>query len=302
MNKQHIGRIGLNNNGNTCYLNSTLQLLSHSGFFVHKMFSIIFSGMKNEHKGLNDMENNKQYKKFNNIEKNMFNFFIEKWISTNKVYDPYNIQKSIAEKNDMFNPKNGIQNDSSESMVIVLDLITHKPLQEIFNNKFNSKRQCMKCMNYFERIEVFNILSLDMSSSIKDSFDLFCKTEDMDGQVYCKYCKSKQDYQKTYEVDTISDNLIIHMKRFECINYKNYVKNNNPIDIQDIMKIHNNHFELRGIILHSGRREGGHYTFVGKNLNNEWSMYDDRNCYPITVNLKNYSKTAYILLYEKIKN
>ena len=34
----HIGKLGLINNGNTCYLNACLQLISHSGFFVHNFF------------------------------------------------------------------------------------------------------------------------------------------------------------------------------------------------------------------------------------------------------------------------
>jgi len=41
MSRQHIGRIGLNNNGNTCYFNACIQLISHSGFFVHKLFTEI---------------------------------------------------------------------------------------------------------------------------------------------------------------------------------------------------------------------------------------------------------------------
>ena len=42
--------------------------------------------------------------------------------------------------------------------------------------------------------------------------------------------------------------------------------------------------------------------FIGKNLNNEWSEYNDRNCHPINVNLKQFAVLGYIFLYEKIKN
>ena len=284
MTTQHIGRIGLNNNGNTCYLNAAIQLLSHSSYFVHKLFI---------------EANNGNTDKFNDVEKNILELFLEKWILKNKVYNPINIQKSIAKINPMFNP--GRQNDSSEAMVLLLDLITYKPLQPIFQNKFNSIRQCMNCKNTFERIEIFNILSLDMSSSIKDSLDNFCKTEDMDGQVNCEVCQTKQDFQRTYKIDKLANNLIIHMKRFECINNRKYIKNNKPIDIQDIIHITDNKYELRGINIHSGRRNGGHYYFIGKNLNNEWTEYNDRNCHPININLKQFAVIGYIFLYEKIK-
>jgi len=230
----------------------------------------------------------------------MFKFLLEKWIGNKKVYNPINMHKSIAKINPIFNI--GVQNDSSESMIFLLDLITHKPLQQVFQNKFNSIRQCMNCKNLFERIETFNILSLDMSHSIKDSFDIFCKTEDMDGQVECEYCKTKQDFQRTYQIDLLADNLIIHMKRFECINNKKYIKNKNPINIQDIIQIDDIKFEIRGIIMHSGSRIGGHYWFNGKNLKNEWSEYNDRICKPIHGNLKHYEILGYIFLYEKIKD
>ena len=225
-------------------------------------------------------------------------FFLS--LDENKVYNPIELQKSIAKINPMFNL--GIQNDSSESMIFLLDLFEQKILLEVFQNKFNSIRQCMKCKNKFERIETFNILSLDMSSSIKNSFDSFFETEDMDGKVECSHCKTKQDFKRTYEVDTLSDNLIIHMKRFQCINNKKYIKNSSSINIQDIIQLTDINYELRGIIIHKGRREGGHYYFVGKNLKNEWSIYDDRARYPSDINLKNYGKYGYIFLYEKIKN
>ena len=189
MSRQHIGRIGLINNGNTCYFNSCIQLISHSGFFIHKFFTVI--------------KNNKQFEKLNDIEQNMFRFLLEKWVGKQKVYNPINMHKSVATVNPLLNI--GAQNDSSEAMVYLLDLITHKPLQHIFQNNFNSIRQCMKCKNIFERIETFKIISLDMSPSIKDSLDIFCKTENMDGQVECEFCKTKQDFQRTYKVDSLAE-------------------------------------------------------------------------------------------------
>lgn len=279
MNKEYIGQIGLRNLHNTCYLNACLQLLTHSGYFVYKIL---------------EKEN-----KLNTVEKTILQLILEKWTSNNKTFNPTKIQKSIAKRNSIF--ELGPQNDSSESMVFLLDLFENKVLLNTFENKFNSIRECKACNNTFERIETFNILSLDMSPSFNESLDIFQTTENMDGKVNCDICKKKQDFTRTYKIDTLANNLIIHMKRFIPRNNR-YIKNNNPINIQNILNINGYSYELRGIIAHSGRMEGGHYYFIGKNLINEWIMYDDLSCYKTNIDMDLYEKLGYIFLYEKIKN
>ena len=282
MNREHIGQIGLRNLGNTCYLNSCLQLLSHSGYFVKTMFE--------------EAINNKD--KYNDVEKNMLDLFLNKWIHKNQVYNPSKIQKSIAKRNSIFDI--GPQNDSSESMIFLLDMFQYKSLLKVFESKFNSIRKCMKCNNTFERIETFNLLTLDVSSSINEGFKIFQKPEKMHGKVECGKCKTKQDFIRTYVIDDLSDNLIIHIRRFKERNNK-YIKDNSPINIQNILDLNGYKYDLRGFIVHSGRIGGGHYYFVAKNLVDKWNIYDDSKCFPININLKNFESLGYIFLYEKIK-
>jgi len=283
MNKQHIGQIGLRNLHNTCYLNACLQLLTHSGFFLSNFLQQINDG--------ND-------EIFNDVEKTIQKLILEKWTSKNKTFNPTNIQKSIAKRNPIF--ELGPQNDSSESMVFLLDLFKNESLLNVFENKFNSTRECQNCKNITKSIETFNIISLDMAPSFDESFDIFQKTELLDGKVNCDKCNQKQDFTKTYTFNKLADNLILHMKRF-IQRGNRYIKNNNPINIQDILTINGYNYELRGLIIHSGRIGGGHYYFIGKNLINQWNMYDDLSCYTTEIDIKHYEKLGYIFLYEKIK-
>ena len=282
----HIGKLGLINNGNTCYLNACLQLLSHSGFFVHNFFK--------------EVKQNKQ-EKLNNVEKEILKLLLEKWISKNKVYNPIEIQKSIAKHNDFFSLRNRRQNDSSEAMIFILDLIENKKLKKVFESKIKSVKQCMNCKNITIMNEIFTILSLDMTNDINDSLELFEQTEKMDGQVHCDKCGSKQDYERTYQLDDMADNLIIHMKRFQPIKNQKYKKDNRQVNIVDVITINDISYELRGINIHTGRMGGGHCFFTGKSLTNGWIMFNDSACYDKPLNIKEYEKTGYLFLYEKIK-
>ena len=279
---KNIGVLGLVNNGNTCYLNSCLQLISQCGNFSHKMFI---------------ETKNKNYKEFNELEINILKFLYEKWVTDNKLFNPINIQKSLIKKNSIF--EFGSQNDSSESMIFILDLIEHKIFKSIFENKIKSIRQCMNCKKKFKSIETFNLLTLDMKPTINESINDILQTEKMDGQVECEKCKTKQDFERTYKIDELSDNLILHLKRFKHHNNR-YIRKNDKIKIEDIININNHNYELRGFIVHTGSMEGGHYFFMGKNLSNNWFMYNDRTCLKIPMKLINFESSCYILLYEKI--
>lgn len=280
---KNIGKLGLQNNGNTCYLNSCLQLLTHCGFFTLEIY--------------------KFYKKRNNnedlkpIEKYLLELILNKWFSNETIFNPIKIHKEISKENDIFNPIYCEQHDSSEFLIYVLNELNDK-LKNIFNSKFISIIKCKICKNIRKKEEDFLIWSIELHEHINSSIKSFFNLEDID-DVYCENCKTKTKCTKKYEYKKVSDSLIIHLKRFKPINNK-YVKINNKIHTNDVITINKNNYELRGVIVHMGSINHGHYIFLGKNLNNKWLNYNDSICNNIMYN--NPIEQGYIFYYEKITN
>tara|TARA_B110000285_G_C15135317_1_gene626423 strand:- start:3066 stop:3917 length:852 start_codon:yes stop_codon:yes gene_type:complete len=253
-----IGIIGLQNNGNTCYLNACLQLLTHSGKFTMKLYNHM---KKTEEKNLT------------NIEKTLLYLIINKWFTNEIKYNPSKIQSEIALKNDMFDPINFFQNDSSESMIYIIDLLNIN-FSSIFHSKIISNLQCQNCKKTRETEEVFNIISVEIEYHMNKSIKEFFKKEKLEDKISCDTCDKKTDTYKKYKINSLSENLIIHLKRFKEVNNQ-YIKDRSKIICPDLITINKTNYELRGVIVHSGRVGGGHYYFIGKNLTNEWYKYDD---------------------------
>jgi len=275
-----IGVIGLRNNGNTCYLNACLQLLSHSGKLTLKLY--------------NHMKKNE--KNLTNIEKTLLYLIINKWF-TNKIrYNPIKIQREIGKVNDLFNPLYCAQNDSSESMIYIIDLLNVN-FGNIFKNKIKNHLQCNICKKIRTKNEILNIISVDIKYHINESIKSFLKREKLEDKINCNNCKIKTETYKKFTFDQLSNNLIIHLKRFKQVNNL-YVKDRSKIICPDYITINKNNYELRGVIIHVGRIKGGHYYFIGKNLINIWYKYDDilvKKLYNTDI-----INDGYIYYYEKI--
>jgi ubiquitin C-terminal hydrolase len=282
-----IGKIGLYNNGNTCYLNACLQLLTHSGKFILDIYQY---------------SKNKNMIDLNNIEKTLLYLIINKWFSNKIVYNPQIIQDEISKKNDLFNPLYCYQNDTSESMIYIIDLLNLE-FSKIFHNNMIQNLQCTICQKNRKKKEYLNILTVELSYHINESIKKFFKREKLqnDNKVYCENCNENTNTYKKYEIDELSENLIIHLKRFKEINNE-YFKDQSKIICPNYITIEKNNYELRGAIIHMGSTiSGGHYYFIGKNLMNEWFKYDDIHIQKIK-NPINIIQKSYMLLFEKIKS
>lgn len=255
---------GIKNIGNSCYLNSALQLLLNSKMTTNNNI-------------YNEFVNNYKYGK-------------------DKILNPIKIKQIVSKVNPMFNNNN--QHDSFEFLVFLLDIINSninsnisKPFEFVLNIDIKCKlKTCLKSRNKYEK-ELF--LCLPLLDTLDNSYRKFKEVESFrnDIMLECDYCKRKTPSRKMIIMDKWPDEIIIVLKRFD----ERMRKNNNNIDIP----INWRHgYQLKGFILHSGSYFGGHYVYYGK-YNNQWFLFNDSHVDRVN-NINTILPKAYILHFEKI--
>tara|TARA_B100001063_G_C16719998_1_gene532980 strand:+ start:348 stop:1403 length:1056 start_codon:yes stop_codon:yes gene_type:complete len=332
-----MGLTGLANLGNTCFMNSTIQCLSHTYEF-------------------NDFLNTKKYMKHkkDNVEANIlveWDKLRELMWSENCTISPggflSNVHK-LAHVKDKQIFTGFAQNDLPEFLLFLIECfhegISRSVTMNINGIAENSKDElainCYKMMKnmykdeYSEIIKMFYgihvsqildteggfltanpepffmiNLPLDLgkkSCTIYDCFDKYTETERIDGdnQWYNEKTDTKQDVDKNIAFFSLPDILIIDFKRFDHHSRKNNMHVDFPLEDLNLIKYvvgydkESYRYDLFGICNHSGNTMGGHYTAYVKNANGKWYHFND-TCVNEIKESSVISNKAYCLFYRK---
>ena len=254
---------GFKNIGNTCYLNSGLQMLIQN----KKLTNLIL-----------------KYSSQSDTLEKIGEFVKEYHNPGNSILTPIEIKKIVGKKYGQFMGLE--QQDSTEFVIQLLDIIDDEiklidkesgGIESIFGIDINVRLKCKfrNCLKISDNIEKNNILMLDIDSqctSLEDAYRAFKSGEKLenDDKYYCENCKEKRVASKRHTISSWPHDIFIWLKRFKQDGRK-YFKNSQKLEIP-LKWRHDN--ILQGAVIHYGSLNGGHYVYLGKNAN-KWYLFDD---------------------------
>ncbi|KAL0889318.1 hypothetical protein Bca101_013301 [Brassica carinata] len=313
---------GLNNSGNTCFIASVLQCLTHTVPLLHTLASykfhypcnfdflielwfdvnglvvvaIVFqsSDCGNENfcvlmalrNHIDHALRSSGYDiKIDRFRDNL-NFFSSNF-QINHQEDAHEFLQSVLDKLDKCCLEPGSRDNNPASVSSQDVNIVH----HVFGGRLVSKLRCCNCNSVSETFET----SLGWSLEIEDVEDLssalesFTCVEELEDQFTCDDCKEKVSKEKQLKFDKLPLVATFHLKRFK----------NNGVYMQKIFKDVSTKYHLYAMVEHLGRgTHFGHYTACVRSAPETWHHFDDAKVRRISEECV-LSKDAYILFYAR---
>ena len=329
--------IGMINLGNTCFINSCLQVLIHCPTFIYKFF--------NKHEVIKKDDTPVSF--------NLFALCVGMMNTVNtqeKYIDITNFKNMFGAKHPSF--EGYLQNDSQEFCRVLLEDIStelnevkNRPIYRQLTNNGNKSKidrdiefdtnfkereksiitdlfysqlittftcQCKKETYSFQKILDFPLLLPENEATIdiKDLLKKYFQTEIIDFESKCENCKKVLKHKKEIKISRPPEILILSLQRIDQTTQK---KNECDVTFPPVLNIfefidHECGFDkaplynLYAVINHHGGMDFGHYfSYIKFNETEDWYEFNDSNVTKIENNIESFPY-AYALFYIKNKD
>ncbi|KAL4688889.1 hypothetical protein H8957_016311, partial [Semnopithecus entellus] len=292
---------GLQNMGNTCYMNASLQCLTYTPPLANYMLSREHSQLCHRHKCcmLCTMEAH----------------------ITQALHRPgHVIQPSQALAAGFHRGK---QEDAHEFLMFIVDAMRkaclpgHKQvdhdskdttlIHQIFGGYWRSQIKCLHCQGVSDTFDPYLDIALDIQAaqSVKQALEQVVKPEELNGDnaYHCGLCLQKAPASKTFTVHTSAKVLILVLKRFSDVTGNKLAKNvqyPECLDMQPYTSQQNRGplvYVLYAVLVHAGWScHNGHYLSYVRAPGGQWYKMDDAEVTACSI-ASVLSQQAYVLFY-----
>lgn len=332
------GLTGLCNLGNSCYLNTCMQILSHTyelkdilsnDDILKSLNNNLDSTLLIEWKQLNDL----MWKQNCTISPNRFINCVRKTASEKSLeifasYEQNDFQEFLLFIIECFH--NSLKRNvdmmiigETKNEIDKLARTCYNMIKKMFKNEYSKIIELFYGIHLYQIKDIednilknipepFHILSLSIPDNIKQNvniyncIDFYCKEELLDGdnKWYNEKTKEKQIVKKNLVFWSLPNILIIDLKRWNSNLLKNKINIMSEICNLDLRKYvigYNKDsyiYDLYAVSNHSGGVNGGHYYCNIKNANNKWYNFNDTFISEISIN-NIITNHTYCLFYRK---
>ena len=322
---QNVGLSGLSNLGNTCFINSCIQILFHS-YELCEYYE--------NHVNFNNTIESLLIKELFDLKKVLWSkpcvVSPKRFISV--------LHETSKKKNAIFS--DFFQNDSTEFLLFIFENMhscfpkfqtdmeptDSKDIYAICKNhiitlmkrddysKINSIFYGIKTTVLMDKTqsttpEIFSMLHLpipDAETTLYKCFEMYLSDELLEGEngIINTETQKYEDTIKKTMICFLPNTLIISFQRFKMTTTlrknQNLIHYDLFIDLTKFVVSGEKYtYELYGVINHFGGIQGGHYTSFIKNANKKWYHYNDTSVKEVSVQ-EICSTKAYCLFYRRI--
>ncbi|XP_070846131.1 ubiquitin carboxyl-terminal hydrolase 42 [Chaetodon trifascialis] len=299
---------GLQNMGNTCFLNSALQCLTYTPPFANYMLTREHSKTCHE-PGFCMMCT-------------MQNHIIQVFANSGNVIKPIGVLNELKRIAKHF--RYGSQEDAHEFLRYTVDAMQKSCLpgtkldrqtqattfiHQVFGGYLRSRVKCLNCKAVSDTFDPFLDITLEIKTapSVSKALEQFVKPEQLDGEnaYKCTKCKKMVTASKRFTIHRSANVLTLSLKRFANFSggkITKDVKYPEYLDLRPFMSQSQGEAQVYGlyaVLVHSGFScHAGHYFCYIKASNGQWYQMNDSSV-SVTDIRSVLNQQAYVLFYIK---